>query len=109
VPEPEDEYIGYGVDEAAKFQLPVTVGGGPGGLNAAVTEVAVESPQMQLPVPLQPPPDQPAKLDPPVGEAVKVTELPLTYDTAQNAPQFILPSALVTVPVPVPECSTVRT
>jgi hypothetical protein len=31
---------------------------------------------VQVPVPLQPPPDQPLKLEPDAGEAVNVTEEP---------------------------------
>jgi hypothetical protein len=79
-------------------------------VKVAFTVVSVERlTEQKLPVPLQPPPDQPAKLDAKPAEAFSKTEVPLTYDTAQNAPQFILLSRLVMVPAPVPGSTTVST
>jgi hypothetical protein len=46
-------------------------------LKAAVTVVSALMVTVQFPVPLQPPPLQPEKTEPPPALAVKVTELPL--------------------------------
>jgi len=45
-------------------------------VNWAVTEVAPVTDTTQVPVPAQPPPDHPVKLDPVDGVAVRVTEVP---------------------------------
>jgi len=42
----------------------------------AVTVVAAFIVTVQVPVPEHPPPDQPVKVDPLFGEAVKVTDVP---------------------------------
>ena len=55
---------------------------------------------MQLPVPLQAPP-QPVKLQPLAGVAVKVTGVPLEKFALQVAPQLMPAGELVTVPLPV--------
>lgn len=60
---------------------------------------------------LQPPPDQPANVEPAAGEAERVTTvpaLPASYDSMQSAPQFIPAGEDVTVPEPVPLLFTVR-
>jgi hypothetical protein len=44
--------------------------------NVAVTVAAAVTVVTQVPVPLHPPPDQPAKLDPPLGVAVRITIVP---------------------------------
>ncbi|HTX52057.1 MAG TPA: hypothetical protein VMD08_01505 [Candidatus Baltobacteraceae bacterium] len=59
-------------------------------------------------VPEHPPPLQPAKVDPPLGVAVKVTLVPLAKLALQVAPQLIPAGLLVTVPVPVPASVTVK-
>ena len=41
-----------------------------------VTDVAAVIDTVQVPVPEQPPPDQPEKVDPLFAEAVKVTDVP---------------------------------
>jgi hypothetical protein len=46
-------------------------------LKVAVTDVAAFIVTEQVPVPEQPPPLQPAKVDPPAGLAVSVTDVPL--------------------------------
>ena len=46
-------------------------------LKVAVTEVAAVMVTAQVPVPLQPPPDQPANAEPTAGAAVNVTTVPL--------------------------------
>jgi len=45
-------------------------------LKVAVTEVVAVMVTVQVPVPEQPPPDQPVKVDPLVAEAVRVTDVP---------------------------------
>jgi hypothetical protein len=46
-------------------------------LNVAVTLWAEFIVTVQFPVPVQPPPDQPAKREPGVADAVSVTEVPI--------------------------------
>jgi hypothetical protein len=58
-------------------------------------------------VPVHPPPDQPAKVDPDDAVAVRVTVLPLVNLAEHVAPQLIPAGLLVTVPVPVPVFDTV--
>lgn len=55
---------------------------------------------VQEPVPLQAPP-QPPNVEPPVGEAVSVTVLPLAKFAPQVSPQAMPGGLLVTVPLPV--------
>jgi len=73
----------------------------------AVTVVAALSVTVQAPVPEQPPPLQPLKLEPAAGAAVKVTAVPLEYAAAQVAPQEMPAGLLVTVPIPAPVLLTV--
>ncbi len=61
-----------------------------------------------MPVPEQPPPDQPVKVEPAVGFAVSVTAVPCANWALQVAPQLIPAGELVTVPAPVPALLTVR-
>jgi hypothetical protein len=53
-------------------------------------------------------PDQPAKLDPETGVAVKVTAVALLKAAEQVVPQLMPAGLLVTVPAPVPALRTVR-
>jgi hypothetical protein len=46
-------------------------------LNVAVTLWPEFIVTVQLPVPVQPPPDQPAKREPEAADAVSVTEVPI--------------------------------
>src|SRR6266403_5304106 len=62
---------------------------------------------VQVPVPEQPPPLQPVKVDPAAGVAVSVTAVPLVNEKAQVAPQEMPAGALVTVPLPAPVLLTV--
>ena len=62
---------------------------------------------VQVPVPEQPPPLQPVKMEPAAGVAVNVTTVPLANDAEHFLPQEMLPGALVTVPVPGPLLLTV--
>ena len=57
-------------------------------------------------VPVQAP-DQPAKVEPAAGVAVRVTGVPLLKLDEQTAPQLIPAGLLVTVPLPVPALVTV--
>jgi len=68
----------------------------------AVTACAAFTVTVQVPVPEQPPPLQPEKVEPAAGTAVKVTELPLAYAAAQVVPQEMPAGALVMVPLPAP-------
>ncbi len=63
--------------------------------------MAALSVTVQVPVPEQPPPLQPVKVEPAAGAAVKVTAVPLAYVAEQVAPHEIPAGALVTVPEPV--------
>jgi len=74
----------------------------------AVTVVLAVRVTVQLPVPEQPPPLQPMKLDPVSGVAVSVTGGSLLKVAEQVAPQLIPPGLEVTVPLPVPVLPTVR-
>jgi hypothetical protein len=60
------------------------------------------------PVPEQLPPLQPAKEEPDVGVAVRVTAVPLANEAAQVAPQEMPAGLLVTVPLPAPVFETVN-
>ena len=77
-------------------------------MNVAVTVVPAESVTTHVPVPEQPPPVQPLKVEPAAGVAVSVTAAPLVKLAEQVAPQVIPAGALVTVPLPVPAGVTVR-
>ena len=55
----------------------------------------------------QPVPDQPAKVEPEAGTAVKATVVPLLKVVEQVLPQLIPAGELVTVPLPVPPRFTV--
>ena len=76
-------------------------------MNVAVTLVLALTVTVQVAVPVQAP-DQPAKVEPEEGVAVRVTEVPLLKVAAQVEPQLIPAGVLVTVPVPVPAGVTVR-
>src|SRR5436189_5060873 len=68
----------------------------------AVTEVAAFSVTIQVPVPEQPPPLQPVKVEAAAGVAVRMTAVPPAYEAVQVAPQAMPDGALLTVPLPVP-------
>jgi hypothetical protein len=63
----------------------------------------------QMPVPEQPPPDQPANVEPDAAAAVSVTCCPELNSAVQVAPQSIPDGELVTVPDPDRAVDTVRT
>jgi hypothetical protein len=93
------------VPEPAPALLTVRVKDGTA--NVAVTVVAAFSVTVQVPVPEQPPPLQPEKVEPAAGVAVKVTAVPLAYAAMHVAPQEIPAGLLVTVPIPEPVLFTV--
>ena len=62
---------------------------------------------VHVPVPEQPPPLQPVKVDPASGVAVNVTTVPVVKAVEQVAPQEMPAGELVTVPVPAPALVTV--
>src|SRR5438093_415988 len=68
----------------------------------AVTVVAAPSVTEQVPVPAQPPPLQPVKVEPAAGAAVSVTAVPLANEAEHVVPQEMPAGALVTVPLPAP-------
>ena len=72
-----------------------------------MTEVAALSVTVQAPVPVQPPPLQPVKVELASGVAVKVTAVPLANGAEHVAPQAIPAGLLVTVPAPAPALLTV--
>jgi hypothetical protein len=72
-----------------------------------VTLIAAASVTVQAPVPLQPPPLQPAKVAAAAGVAVSRTVAPITYRALQAAPQSMPAGAEVTVPRPAPARVTV--
>ena len=77
-------------------------------LKVAVTAVAALTATVQVPVPEQPPPLQPAKTDPDSALAVSVTAVPELKLAAQVVPQLIPAGEELTVPDPVPDFVTVR-
>jgi hypothetical protein len=70
-------------------------------LKVAVTAAAAVIVTVQAPVPAQAP-DQPAKVEPVAGVAVRVTVVPLVKLVEHVAPQLIPRGELVMVPLPVP-------
>jgi hypothetical protein len=74
----------------------------------AVTVVAAVSVTVHVPVPEQPPPLQPVKVEPAAGTAVRVTVVPLAQAAIQVEPQEMPAGLLVTVPTPGPVLLTVR-
>src|SRR2546426_7702852 len=81
--------------------------GGVMSVNVAVTVVAAVRVTVQVPLPEQPPPVQPLKVEPAAGAAVSVTAVPLVKLAEQVAPQVMPAGELVTVPLPVPALLTV--
>jgi hypothetical protein len=84
------------------FSLGTTHGFGRG-LKVAVTVCSLMPVfTWQVPVPVQPPPDQPLKRDPAAGVAVSLSEVPASNEAVQVAPQSIPARELDTVPEPLP-------
>jgi len=62
----------------------------------------------QVLVPEHPPPDQPVKVEPETGAAVRVTDVPELKLAEQVEPQLMPLGLLVTMPEPVPVLETER-
>lgn len=77
------------------------VGTGAALVKVAVTVVEAATVRAQVAVPEQPP-DQPEKVDPVAGAAVRVRAVPPLKSALQAAPQLMPAGLLVTVPEPVP-------
>jgi hypothetical protein len=89
-----------GVVVTVEEPCPIPIVTGLALLNVAVTT--------HVPVPVQPPPLQPAKVELADAAAVNVTCVPLAKFAEQVVGQLIPAGALVTVPVPVPASVTVN-
>jgi len=76
--------------------------------NVAVTVVAALSVTVQVPVPEQPPPLQPEKVEPAAGVVVKVIAVPLANDATHVVPHEIPAGLLLTVPLPAPVLEAVN-
>src|SRR5262249_15256509 len=85
--------------------LMLTVTVGVVAVNVAVTVVLTVGDSVHAARPEQPPPLQPASLDPLAGAAVRVVAVPAGRASVQSLPQ-LMPDP-VTVPVPVPPLLTV--
>jgi hypothetical protein len=77
-------------------------------LKVAVTTVLEFIVTVQVPVPEQPPPDHPAKVEPDEGEAERIIVEPAALPCVHVDPQFIIPGDPLTVPEPEPFFETVR-
>ena len=76
-------------------------------VKVAPTDLASVIATMQVPVP-EHAPDQPEKVFPLLAEAVRVTDVPELKLAEHVEPQLIMPSLLVTVPVPVSDVETIK-
>jgi len=79
-----------------------------GCVKVAVTDVAALTVTVQVPVPAQPPPLQPMKVEPVAAAALNVTDVPFVNAAEHVAPQLMPAGALVTVPLPLPVLVTVN-
>ena len=77
-------------------------------VNSAVTDLLAVIETVQVPVPEQPSPDQPVKVEPEAGLAVRATDVPELKLAEQVEPQLMPLGLLVTVPEPVPVLETER-
>ena len=77
-------------------------------MKVPVTVAAESIVTMHVPVPVQPPPDQPANLDPVSGSPVSLTSVPIPIAWEQSEPQS-MPIGLETMsPLPLPASATVK-
>ena len=74
--------------------------------NPALTAFAASAVTTHVPVPLQPPPDQPVNDDPTPAVAVNVIVDPCSIVSEHDAPQLMPAGVDVTVPTPVPDLVT---
>src|SRR3954453_16032170 len=68
-------------------------------VKAAVTVVSAFIVTVQVPVPVQPPPLQPVKVEPAAGVAVRVTVVPFAHLEEQVAPQGMRAGELEATPL----------
>src|SRR3989344_3622087 len=77
-------------------------------VNVAVADLTASIETGQVPVVLVQAPNQPAKLEPVLAEAVSVTAVLEEYFSEQSVPQSIPATSEVMVPEPVPDLVAVR-
>ena len=104
------QVIPAGADVTVPVPVPVTatVSNRDCSVKVAVTLAACVMLTTHEPVPVHPPPAQPANVDDDAGDAVSVTCVPDTYSSVQSVPHVMPAGADVTVPVPVPASTTVN-
>jgi len=85
------------------LEVALVIAGGAVSLKVAVTDSAASTVTVQTPVVLVQEPDQPVKVYPVSGVAVRVTEVPVAKKALQTLPQLIPEGLLVIVPVPLPD------
>ena len=78
------------------------------GEKRAATTVLLFSVTVHVPVPEHPLPNQPVKMEPASGVAVKVTTVPALKEALQVAPQSMPAGEEATAPAPVPVLVTAR-
>ena len=76
-------------------------------LNVAVTDCALVTSTVHVPVAGQPPPDHPVKVELASAAAVNITDVPELNEAVQIEPQLTPDGELLTLPVPVPAFVTV--
>ena len=98
-----------GDDVTVPLPLPalLTVSANDCSVNVAVTVFAAFIATVHVPVPVHPPPDQPANVELALGVAVRVTDVPALYGSVQSVPHVMPAGDELTVPVPVPVSATV--
>jgi hypothetical protein len=104
------QLIPAGVDVTVPVPVPARATLNVAGLRLKVadTDCAPDIETEQEPVPEQPPPLQPAKVDPVAAAALRVTVVPAAKLALQVLPQLIPAGTDVTVPVPVPARATLN-
>jgi hypothetical protein len=96
VPAPEPLFVTVKVRSLGAFSVKV-----------AVTLVFEARVTLHVPLPEQPPPDQPVNVDSPSGSALSVTMAPSSNSSLHFTPQSMPLGELVTVPPPDPSLETV--
>jgi hypothetical protein len=102
----EPQLIPAGVLVTVPVPLPALVtvsftGAGPDDVKVAVTDADALSAMMHDAVPLHPP-DHPANVEPVLGAAVSVTEVPVAKVALHVDPQLMPAGLLLTIPAPLP-------
>src|SRR5207237_514574 len=99
-----------GLDVTVPLPVPalLTDSGNVWRVKVAVTVVAALIVTLHVPVPVQPPPLQPANNEPDADVAVNVTTVPASYEAEHVAPQSMPAGLDVTAPLPAPALPTER-